>query len=1402
MGLEADQPHEDLAKYWLRNKILVCTTEADAAWKILKDKAIGLAKRKSGVERAELQRTLISAGLALHALRSYEADIERLRQQTHTNLRALMRFSRIRYDGIDITIRREYEAILGKEAETGSLVVIGDAGCGKSGLLAMFANQAQTDGRHVIVLNASELAAASLGQLRAELALEHELIEVIEQWHGDGAAFLVIDALDSARDERTAATLRRLIERVQLLDSRWRVVATIRKFDLKNGKHWQQVIPGNGIRPHFDPAFDDVRHLNIGILTTADIESLKDSAPALHALVTSAPPAVAELLRVPFNLMLANELRLTGGTKDLNTVTTQLDLLDRCWDQRVSGSFGERTAYEGMLRDVTEAMLGARRLHVQLASVAASPALETMLSRTVLVEQANRLQYAHHILFDYAVERLLLRPSSEDAVARIEKDRDLPIAIGPSLKFWLEGTWERDPTRNEFWALSLRLASSNVPAIAKLVSGTVAAEKTEAVGDCDALIVDIATEAGQRVFMFVADAITANMVRIARKRPNAWLFVLDRVASTAPPAVLHRGAFLLHALLDAIPDPTIDEFFAAGRFARAALARAWSTPVRNRSFVIAGIRAVARTFRSDLPESEALLRYALAAQHVQQHGHEELLWLARSAEQFMVAPAFLIDLYATTFQATASADEQTMMSTSQIFGLISNKKQDLEASHWELAQQFAAIVQNDIGLGTAIAVRLANQYAAHEDADVVPSVTFEIQGTTATLHVDRYLPRLRARDEEPEIVKKLVQQLAKMATDPAQVSELPELMRFIARNNRASLFWGELIEAMERSPEMFLTLQEMLLSKDALSFFSRQFIPVLRAHETLLSTDARAKTEAAILALRDSGYGDVTAFRLLEALGPNSLSHESLAWLEEQDRERARAAAERQHAVANDGDVEDEPDDGAGAYLLREGGMTADDLNAQANKTARRRTKELQSHLAALKEAADGEALRSIEQELRGLLEYIETESVHAAQTAATWGAIAEAATALAERGLDSIADVLVQASRQATSVYDERFEEEFTRHPGWASGQARLEAAPGLMAVAGRSDLPDVINAIRELARDKVSAVRFQVGRALPVLADRHREQYWELLDSLAQDTNTTVVRWLHWGHALWLDAPYGLALLVRTYERWLPHRKEQTALVEALFTGLLHHSLRTSAPTASAIVDAAADVPITYQNLVCRAVVSLRNTLTMPQKPEEQTSANDGLRRRSIAYVARVASNSAKVFRQLAEKSLLTETEREQFGDAAKLLRNIAEEIYFASLAYDEEHQDRKGKPDRQVRVRFYKEASSILRDLVAIGMAGSAHYVIETLRSYIDLVDPTELFLLIAEAVRARRKGGYQYEELAVKEIVAIVERYLADFRVIFMDSADCRAALRDVLDTFVEAGWPESHRLVYSLDTIFR
>jgi hypothetical protein len=96
---------------------------------------------------------------------------------------------------------------------------------------------------------------------------------------------------------------------------------------------------------------------------------------------------------------------------------------------------------------------------------------------------------------------------------------------------------------------------------------------------------------------------------------------------------------------------------------------------------------------------------------------------------------------------------------------------------------------------------------------------------------------------------------------------------------------------------------------------------------------------------------------------------------------------------------------------------------------------------------------------------------------------------------------------------------------------------------------------------------------------------------------------------------------------------------------------------------------------------------------------------------------------------------------------------------------------------------------------------HRLVEMLEMFVPL-DPRKVFLQISALVEGGRRDNYQYESLATEHIVRIVTRYLAEYRSLLQEDAECRTALRKTLDIFVVAGWPAAQQLSYRLDEIFR
>jgi len=62
--------------------------------------------------------------------------------------------------------------------------------------------------------------------------LTHPLIEVMKAWDGNGKGVILVDALDAARGAAAGEVILALIQELKN-GSRWNVVASVRKWDLR-----------------------------------------------------------------------------------------------------------------------------------------------------------------------------------------------------------------------------------------------------------------------------------------------------------------------------------------------------------------------------------------------------------------------------------------------------------------------------------------------------------------------------------------------------------------------------------------------------------------------------------------------------------------------------------------------------------------------------------------------------------------------------------------------------------------------------------------------------------------------------------------------------------------------------------------------------------------------------------------------------------------------------------------------------------------------------------------------------------------------------------------------------------------------------------------------------------------
>ena len=159
--------------------------------------------------------------------------------------------------------------------------------------------------------------------------------------------------------------------------------------------------------------------------------------------------------------------------------------------------------------------------------------------------------------------------------------------------------------------------------------------------------------------------------------------------------------------------------------------------------------------------------------------------------------------------------------------------------------------------------------------------------------------------------------------------------------------------------------------------------------------------------------------------------------------------------------------------------------------------------------------------------------------------------------------------------------------------------------------------------------------------------------------------------------------------------------------------------------------------------------------------------------------------------------------FRGAVRILDRAMDELYFASGAYPNSGDGAEVCLDISASRRFLRELGPTLSLMAQVPDPSIGLRLLETLE-YLIPVEPRRVFFLMASAVlRGGDAGGYQLHGLAAELFVRSVQRYIADYRNIFLRADDdIRGQLLDALDYVVGAGWPSARRLAYEVAEMVR
>ncbi len=1457
LDLDEGGTNENEAKNLLRTAVLRDPEKAEVAWSLLVSLCAGFATHQSGTDRKILTQDLLNAGIDLQVARSYRPDIERLKEHSKSIVESLAHLARIRIGSTEVKIRRHCTEVLKLAVEEKSILVVGEPGAGKSGALHHLVETLKEQVRDYVFLAVDRLDARSLGGLRGEIGLNHELIEVLDNWPGLQPAFLVIDALDAARVDPAGRMIRDLIRRIVERNGRWHVVASIRKFDLRYGEEIKQLFVGDPPSEFQDAEFSHVRHLNIPCLSVDEVNQISPQSSELYALIKSAPTELFNLLSVPFNLQLIAELLGTGDTcNELLPIRTQLGLLDQYWLRRVihSNDDTQGDAREAVLREVCEKMVAKRALHVDRFVVArtdTSGLLLDLLSMQVLIEWQSSpigspdhdiLAFGHNILFDYAVARLLLRGSAERVVHRLLDDSDLVIVIRPSLMLHFRHLWNFGIP--PFWDLVFRVnRAAGIPEIGKLIGPSVAAELARALSDLEPLFsalnnphIEIKSTSEQVLWhLFGAlSEVTHNEKRLVGRDAGPWCELIECISRSLRPHVAYTVQSLLTIISEHTEDLTPEQRIATGQTARQLFEFAWSQMPRDRRMVINALQCVCRTFESNPGSSARLIRQCLEPLHLSQFGFEEIPFLAEEVKLLIpLDPGLVEEIYRVTFSHHETSNAQTPIGQSLILPLTSNRRQDYKMALYKLAEFFPQFLECSPERATCALIAVMEAYVAQDhplSSGGEHEEVFDFNGIQARLLTDYsaiWDHNVYRQDKPLQMLDAFQRYLEELAKKHDCIEQLRALVKIILSENRLAVLWSRLLLLGSRFPS---TLGREILPLSwtkpfLIGFDTRTHVgELLIAIFPTLDREERERIERSILIIpvmvpwSDTEAGERIRNRLLGCLSNESIvTADAKSLLEELKIKNAVPPNEqpmRFSGVMNVAYSEKEYLAGSGVPVEAEANRKIQELECPVKVF-------VDEHRNSDPTLVEVHNIHSTLRELHSALSSADADGIHSKQRDYGWGYLTDACACVAKIEMLSnddeicglIKSVLLEASHYPEPTQNPEDNAQFDEHPAWGLPAPRIEAAKGLVLLARHPTVArsDVLEAIERLSKDPVPAVRFQIASYTNAIYKTAQKFMWQIIESMCYDELSRGVLCGLLGGPIGRLAgvePNRIAGLTKAiFDRVKegPGATEVRGLCVDIFSDLC---IWRGHVLCDEIAREISRNPATYPDEAHHVLMKLRKPLTYGPTDRDDPVA-EAVRRRAFDLLAGLLRSGRENLLELEKQNkMITFNEWSQHDkDMAKsfvsLMDSLGSEFYFASGAYDRERNGLPGtvrtiKPESE---RFYREASTIFDELADVSIPSVAHRLLETLGFFIPL-EPHEVFLRIGRVVRSGKQAGYQHESLAVDLVVKLVERYLAEYRALLSEDEKCRIILVEILDVFVQAGWPSARRLTYRLGEIFR
>lgn len=1331
--------------------------------------------------------------------------------------------------------RTELLTNLEEMAQSGSLLVVGGPGAGKSWLLRQFAAQRDRAGDAVLLLLAEEHNyVESLPQLEESLRIPAGIISTLRAYTGK-AKFLIIDSLDALRAEASQRVFRQVIRLVHRELPEWKVIASIRSFDAKESLELQRLFPTSGD----EPALLKARNIVVPAFSDTDLEEATAQDARLTPILLAASSPLREILRNAFNLWLVIHLLDEKiGVEWLYALESEVQLFERYWYYRIVVRDDKYDRFS-ILSNVSWEMVKSRTLSVPLNDAYQVPGLsqtfQSLLSDEVLRKtHTNRVAYGHNILFDFSVSKLLL---DEDRLLPFLQDPDRSIFFRPSVSYFLTLLWYGD--RDAFWRMTsvFYAPDSNLPARVHVLPGTTVFNSTTDPQELGPLLA-LAGSTGSNMLLSVLRAVQA-FGGMTSRRKSIWLYLICELSDRLDIIFLNEYLALIETASHE-SNWTPEERQRLTSASMRLLAWMWNEAAMARTpdaaeqllSIAAGrvIPLVARSYSVNPDEVRASLQLVLDRIGKPDVSASEAYSLANSLEPIIDAdPAFAVDVYAAIFAHDEKSQEKTQIGGSKVLVLTSTRAQDYSMSYYILGVRFHRFLSRDLNYAALAAIRSVGAEVQRQHAKTARrigrySVRFTFVDVKSRLVADG--SQFWDQGYRDNVSLQILDAFLNEMSDRLKSGKLtPEaawaLFRTMAKENRFPVVWKRVMEHASRSPELLPFVLPLLQAPEILAAPETTVLAgdLIAQYFASFSAEEKQKIEEAIWAIpgiplaKTYRAPEDQRNRLLGCLPEDQLSERSKSAIRNAKDSGALAQNEPFFKVGSVSQIPFTPED-----WLRSHGA---DTDAAPN----RRLLDAKAPLAAfegkyLNEVPSFEACESIFPALQAAVDAVaETGDADERVIDDLYTSIAAVAETIVKNAKLDVGSAVMTLCRKVlakAAVYprpepSEKADENFDM-PAWGP-TPKIEAAQGLMHLATNWGLDSELESlILILSTDRSPAVRFQIANGLGGIYNHSRELFWQIADSMqpserAAGVFVALARTV--GHAyIAKREPENVVRWLKASLRGKSPKRRPEDLYGAILDSLIYLYVYLNAQSANQLLRSIEKSPMRSARLLQIMANSASYYLDYNIGSSDSVASEVRVRAREVEL--RILATVDRAFRSIDGPVRTTKRSVAKRAETVQQLLVAVDRLVFRLhmiINANPQYQQPDDKPASDQVVRdFFKESAGLWDAVVSadsdyrrpIGPS-TAHHLMESFNRLLPF-NPEHVLKLVWRLITGRT-FGYQFDQMAIGEFVGFAEKILADHKALLREEVNA-VRFAEILDVFVSAGWPQATQIVLRMDAAVR